>query len=265
MLSSWSLRHHGLKKCVAWWLYQRRDLSAVNLLHATSQPEAAEFEAVSPTQPIAVIPNGVEIRTPFKSRCAVPPDRAGQRSILFLSRLHPKKGLLDLVEAWAEVRPPGWRVVVGGGEEENYRQQVEAAVREKGLAHEFDFIGQVPDGNKWDLYFRSNLFVLPSLSENFGLVIGEALACGVPVIATRCTPWEELLTRRCGWWIDSGPKPLAEALRHATALTDAQRHEMGARGRSLIESKYTWANVAREMKSVYEWLLGIALKPGCVY
>jgi glycosyltransferase involved in cell wall biosynthesis len=117
---------------------------------------------------------------------------------------------------------------------------------------------------KWNLYRSADLFVLPSHSENFGLVVAEALACGVPVIASRGTPWEDLITHRCGWWVDNRPETLADALREATGLTDEERQAMGARGRDLVKTKYSWSPVAAQMKSVYQWMLGQGPKPECV-
>jgi glycosyltransferase involved in cell wall biosynthesis len=114
------------------------------------------------------------------------------------------------------------------------------------------------------LYRSADLFVLPSHSENFGLVVAEALASGVPVITTRGTPWEELVAHRCGWWVEKTTDSLAEALRDAMSRTDEERREMGERGRQLIEQKYTWSSVAAQMKSVYEWVLGKAPKPECI-
>jgi glycosyltransferase involved in cell wall biosynthesis len=117
---------------------------------------------------------------------------------------------------------------------------------------------------KWELYRRADLFILPSHSENFGMVVAEALACGLPVITTKGTPWEALTQHRCGWWVDVGVEPLADALRAAMALDDAERCEMGSRGRRLVEHEYTWSIVAKQMVSVYRWVLGQAERPACL-
>jgi glycosyltransferase involved in cell wall biosynthesis len=108
------------------------------------------------------------------------------------------------------------------------------------------------------------LFVLPTFSENFGTVIAEALAAGVPVITTRGTPWEKLRTRQCGWWIDIGVEPLAAALREAISLSDQQRQEMGRRGRCLVEEEYAWPQIGREMNAVYHWVTGRGPRPACI-
>jgi glycosyltransferase involved in cell wall biosynthesis len=226
-----------------------------------------------------MIPNGVELPSLSASdgeragvRCAEnsvtqPSTRNPQpplRTALFLGRIHPIKGLLDLIKAWVLVRPQGWRVAMAGGDENNHRAEVEAAIQALDLAADFSFLGPVAGDAKWSLYQQADLFVLPSHSENFGIVVAEALASSVPVITTRGTPWEDLVTHRCGWWTDNGPEPLAAALRDALNRTDEERHEMGRRGRQLVEQKYSWPGIAAQMHAVYRWVLGEGEKPECV-
>jgi glycosyltransferase involved in cell wall biosynthesis len=195
---------------------------------------------------------------------------------LFLGRIHPVKGLLDLVRAWADLRKVGgqrpavrnqlsdWRVVIAGGDENGHRREVEAAIHDHGLQDDFVFVGEVSGNRKWEIYRDADLFVLPSRTENFGMAIAEALASGLPVITTHGTPWQELGTHHCGWWVDPAPGPLASALREATSLTDAERQEMGQRGRRLVEEHYTWPAAAQKMISVYRWMLGQGERPECV-
>ncbi|MEP6937497.1 MAG: glycosyltransferase [Chthoniobacterales bacterium] len=262
MLSGWSLHHRAWKKQLAWTLFQRRDLERAAALHATSKQEAEEFRAAGLQQPIAIVPNGVEVPTEVADPLARDAQRV--RTVLFFSRIHPKKGLLDLVDAWAQVRPSNWRVIVAGNDEGGHQGEVEAAVRRSNLAAIFSFKGVVRDEAKWNLYREADLVALPSHSENFGIVVAEALASAVPVITTRGTPWRELIEHRCGWWEEIGAAPLAEALRAATSLSDEERRGMGQRGRALIEQKYSWRSAASEMQRVYLWLLGNGTRPPCV-
>jgi glycosyltransferase involved in cell wall biosynthesis len=155
-------------------------------------------------------------------------------------------------------------VVVAGGDEAGHLAEIKAEIGKQKVESDFEFVGEVGNEKKWDLYRSADLFVLPSHSENFGIVVAEALACGVPVIATQGTPWEDLVTQHCGWWPAVGSGSLAEALRAALARTDEERQAMGCRGRQLVEAKYSWPGVAAQMLSVYQWMLGGGQKPECI-
>jgi glycosyltransferase involved in cell wall biosynthesis len=259
MLAPWALRHKAWKKRLGWRLYQRRDLSQTRVFRATAKHEADAIRSMGFTQPIAVIPNGVEI-----PEWTEPSKGSEARVLLFVGRICPVKGLLNLVKAWATVGPSGWCCIIAGPDEAGYRAEVEAAIRSAGVQGDFSFRGSVDGKAKWQLYRSADLLVLPSFTENFGLVVAEGLACGVPVITTKGTPWEELPARQCGWWIDIGVEPLTAALREAMALSDEQRRAMGQRGRRLVEENYSWPKIGADMKAVYDWVLGYGPKPQCV-
>ena len=259
MLEPWAMNHRAWKKGLAWKLYQRRDIESAALLVATSVQEAESIRKVGLRQPIAVIPNGIDLPE-WKER---PFREARGRFALFLSRIHPVKGLMNLVTAWARVRPKGWRLVLAGPDEGNHRHEIEMAVQEVGLEKDILFIGPVEGAGKEKLYQEADLFILPTHSENFGVVVAEALAYGVPVITTKGAPWEGLVTHRCGWWVDVGVEPLADAVREATELSDVERRAMGERGRRYAE-QFEWARIAEQMLAVYRWVLGQSPKPECV-
>lgn len=269
MLEPWALQHRALKKRLAWILYQRRDLLAARVLHATAEQEADNLRKLGLRQPIAVIPNGVELAglgagLKWMGRGAAERRDEAGRTALFLSRIHPIKGLLPLVEAWDRLRPAGWRVIIAGPDEAGHRREVVASLRQKGLESAFEFVGAVDGEAKTALYRSADLFVLPTFSENFGVVVAEALACGVPVITTKGAPWQGLETHQCGWWIDIGVDPLVEALRQATSAPSDVLQSMGARGRVYAENSFGWPGIAEQMLSVYRWMLGEQEKPDCV-
>ena len=251
MLSEWSLAHRGWRKGIAWRAYQKRDLEDADALHATSDQEAEEIRAVGIGVPIAIVPNGVDLPPPAAGDPDAP-DRT--RRFLFLSRMHPKKGLGTLVEAWRVARPAGWELVIAGPDERGHRAEIER--RAGGLGATIRFRDAVADTEKWDLYGTADVFVLPTSSENFGAVVAEALASSVPVITTRAAPWSALEEHGCGWWIETGVEPLAAAIRQAAELTDAGRREMGSRGRRLVAERLAWPAIARRMLEVYRWLAG---------
>jgi glycosyltransferase involved in cell wall biosynthesis len=259
MLTAWALGHRRWKKRLAWAAYQRRDLAAA-LLHATSEAEASGLRVLGLPNPIAVIPNGVHV--PAASR---PQQQPEVRTALFLGRMHPGKGILSLIEAWGRVRPPAWQLIVIGPDEGGYRKQLARIIDERGLTGLVRLEGPVDDDSKWKRLQEADLFVLPTLSESFGLVIAEALACGVPAITTRAAPWRDLETHRCGWWIDLGTEPLVAALRQATEATPEVRQAMGRNGRCLVLQRYSWDHVAEEMAGVYAWMANGGTAPACVY
>jgi glycosyltransferase involved in cell wall biosynthesis len=260
MLTSWALRHHRWKKRLAWWAYQRWILRQAALFHVTSQEEVDQLRRLGFNQPAAVIPNGVPL--PELVRPGTPEGEA--RRALFLSRLHPKKGLPMLLQAWAEVHPEGWTLELVGPNEDGHRAELEAQAQRLGLDSQVQFAGPVSDDEKWDVYRRANLFILPTHSENFGIVVAEALAAEVPVITTTGAPWADLEVHDCGWWVEPRAEAIAGALRKATALDPDERTAMGTRGRRLVEEQYSWPGVAEEMTAAYRWLLGEGSRPASI-
>ena len=262
MLEPWSLKQKWLKKRLARWLYQDRDLKGAAALHATAESEAEQFKKLGFKNPVIVSPNGVNVPNGFQVPVPRSPFPSVARRALFVSRMHPKKGVLELVEAWSTLnnstcakRPDNWKVelvyTVSGEFEKEYEAKVKARVAELGLQDQFIFTGALNDEEKWKAYARADLFVLPTYSENFGIVVAEALWAGVPVITTKGTPWKELEERKCGWWIDTGVNPLVITLKEAISLSDFERGEMGTRGRGLVDEKYTWGAVVKNMVTGY--------------
>ncbi|KAF0242040.1 MAG: hypothetical protein FD180_4127, partial [Planctomycetota bacterium] len=185
----------------------------------------------------------------------------GPRTALFLGRLVPNKGLADLVEAWAALRPRGWRVRVAGPDDAGHMVEIRAQAARSGVERDFEFTGTLEEDAKWRALEEADLFVLPTRGENFGMSIAEALAAGVPVITTRGAPWPGIAERRCGWWIDHGPGPLEVALREAVGLTAVERAEMGRRGRTLAQEQFGWSAVAENLVRLYAWAAGRGVLP----
>ena len=458
MLEPWSLQQKWLKKRIARWLYQDKDLKCASALHATAESEAKQFRKLGFKNPIIISPNGVNVPVKFEPRntsayAEATADRRNTRKrVLFVSRMHPKKGVMELAEAWGKLKKAlvvskndytqtwyniaetadivnmpviqvernqnallnrravkdvfksfgvvenendgrhvifpaksagkmlGQRGVdlygvadsfaklfrasrrawseteavvaehkrhrnidayhqyiakfayegevyyarftiredasernprnevhsstvsritvykakgaelsdlgnaqvedstpfvdnkiayffarvnplsnwccelvytVNGEFEREYEAKVKAKVKESGLEDQFVFTGALNDDEKWKAYARADLFVLPTYSENFGIVVAEALWAGVPVITTKGTPWGELETAKCGRWIEIGVRPLAKALKEMMLMPDGARRQMGERGRKLVEEKYTWDAAADLMISSY--------------
>lgn len=216
----------------------------------TSDQECNSVRRMGFTQPISIVPNGVDIPIHFESRC-----NADIKTILFLSRIHRGKGLLDLVEAWATVRQPGWRILIAGGDEGGHQAEVESLIHQKGLASDFGWAGFVSGEAKQACFAQSDMFVLPTYSENFGIAIAEALAHGLPVITTTGAPWPGLLTHRCGWWVEPGVPGIASALTQALACSPDELKAMGQRGRQWVGEQFSWTKIGGDAVSAYTWLL----------
>jgi len=260
MLEPWALQYKAWKKWLAWRLYQHRDLSAACLLHATSVREAENLREIGFKQPIALIPNGIHLPA-WSEQVKTQPEN---HTALFLGRIHPVKGLPELVKAWQIARPKGWRMIIAGPDENGHQKEIQAAIHQAGLEELFQFVGSVEGEAKANLYRCADLFILPTFTENFGVVVAEALSYGVPVITTKGAPWEGLVTHGCGWWIDIGAEPLAAAIREAVAISDEERYAMGKRGRLFVEENFGWSDIAEKMLSVYQWILKKGSKPECV-
>ena len=271
MLEQWSLGRSRAKKFLVWHAFENENLRAATMFHATSAAELESLRRLRLRQPVAVIPNGVELpdlaATPPR---ALPegkfPALAGKRWLLFLSRLHPKKGVGELLQAWAQLAPrfPDWHLILAGPDRENFGDALKRQAGAAGIAAQVTFTGMLAGADKCALLGNADLFVLPTHSENFGIVIAESLAHGVPVVTTQAAPWAELETARCGWWIPDNGSALIESLRSAMRSSAAERSQMGARGRQLVETRYSWPSAGRQFAAAYAWLRGRGPKPECV-
>ena len=333
------LKHSAWKKRLAGWL-DRTCLRRAAVIHATAACEREWIRdyLAGGEEKIAVVPNGVELPGKNAERRMSNSERSsgGKKTMLYLGRLHPLKGLDLLVEAWRSVRSSlvhycdsalvaddqqtvgsgqsaegsdstharmnlrtnELLLVIAGPDEQGTLKALKEQVVRLGLEASVKFVGSVYGEEKWRMLRSADVFVLPSRSENFGIVVAEALACSVPVICTKGAPWSELLGEgsnaagaagskkvqtacrpgskegsnglsasfishpssvadngRCGWWVDVGVEPLAEALREALSLTDEERRIMGENGRRLVELKYRWESVAERMAVVYSGCL----------
>ena len=248
MLADAALRCGTLRKRAFTALVQRRALDAARLWHATCMAEAAEIRAAGFNQPVAIVPNGIALPPPCR--------RKERREVLALARLHPKKGLDRLVDAWAQVEREetsrGWWLTLAGPDEAGTRARLAAQAARRGLER-VRITGPLYGAEKADRLARAAVFALPSLNENFGMAAAEALAAGTPVIASRGTPWSGLEAERCGWWVPGTRDALAWALRAALALPPEARAAMGARGRRWMARDFGWPTQAEALAVAYEW------------
>jgi glycosyltransferase involved in cell wall biosynthesis len=260
MLNPWAVGHHAARKRFAWLAFQRRDLATADVLHATSDAELSAIRAAGMRQPVVLLPNGIEPPAEVTA-----PLSAGPRTALFLSRLHPSKGIDLLLQAWRDAAPRGWRLLIAGAGAAAFVRSIERAIAALGLRDTVSLCGPADDAAKWRLYAQAELFLLPTRSENFGLVVAEALAAGVPVITTHAAPWEWLPAKQAGWWVPADAASLASGIRAATALSSAELRAMGRRGRGEALDRFDWPAIAAQFLATYDWILGRGPAPPCLH
>lgn len=248
MLEPWALAYRSTKKRLALRTYEGLRLQHATAFHATSEAEATNLRRLNLRQPIAVIPNGVDAPPVTVSRTRLP-----IRTALFMSRLSVKKGIFTLLDAWARLQPPGWRLRIVGPADDISAADLRARICALGVDN-VAVDPEVDDVEKWKVFEEADLFVFPSFSENFGLVIAEALACGVPVITTTGTPWAGVVRERCGWMIEPDVSALETVLGEALNCPTEQLQDMGSRGRSWVSREYTWEAAGLGMAEFYRWI-----------
>lgn len=253
MLEPWIIkRHYWTRKVPALLLYQKAAVRKADCIQSTAESERDNLLKLGYNKNIKVVKlgidaDGIEMKKSWKKT----------RQILFLSRVHVKKGINFLIEAAAVLRSElqGYKILVVGEGDADYVAEMKRMIADNGLQDIVQLVGGVYGDEKWRLFQTSDFFVLPTHSENFGLAIAESLASGTPVITTVGTPWNDLNDTNSGAWIEIGTQPLVEALRRFLALSDEELETMGRNGRKLIEEKYSAHVMAKEMMKVYETLI----------
>lgn len=269
-LDSWALENSKARKRLASWAYENRNLRSAACLHALSHAEAESMRAYGLRNPIAVLPNGVAI--PSGDGDASPPPWVEsvdtvQKVLLYLGRLHPKKGLMCALESWkgfhATAEGRSWRFVIAGWSQEGHEQHLLEQTRRLAL-EDVAFIGAQYGDSKASALRHASAFILPSKSEGLPVAVLEAWAHALPVLMTpECNIPEGYST---GSAIRIGPTPpaITRGLLQLASMSDSERKAMGQNGRDLVSRAYNWNSVAIGMADVYRWILGGGPLPTCV-
>ena len=248
-LAPWAMNSKRWKKMPAWCIWQKRDLLKAKMFHATSTCEEQWIRRLGFVQPCIVAPLGTVVKFGRK------PCASTHKTLLFVGRVYPVKALDRLISAFSMVPVvvrKNWRLRIVGPDQGNHMKTLKALSSRLKVESYVEFVGSRYD-NDLDLEYAScDCLALVSHSENFGSTVVEALAHGKPCITSVYTPWRELPDRGCGWWVDNLPEKLSETLKEMMSLSDAERRNMGANGRKLVEEKYTWTKIAEQIKNAYD-------------
>jgi glycosyltransferase involved in cell wall biosynthesis len=252
MLGRDALQFSSRKKQIMLTLGQQKVLSSAKCFRATALSEVEEIRAFGLRQPIALLPNGIS-----------PPEGVWQKTsekyLLSLGRVHPKKGLVNLIKAWAKQADafPDWTLRIVGPDEVNHKEELRQLIAKMAVLR-VTIEDPVFGDDKWSLMAAAELFVLPTLNENFANTVAESLIVGVPVISSKGAPWAGLEEYRCGWWVDGDVDTLSATLAKAMLLRNQERTEMGLRGREWMIRDFGWPDIGRRMGAVYAWMRGTA-------
>ncbi len=240
MLLPAAMHRSRLKKRWALRSFVRRNLEAAALVHASSEAERESVLAVAPAARTCVIPWGVDVPDAPRARRST----EAKRLAAYIGRIIPLKGVDELVAAWAAVRPDGWELRFVGPDPENHVERLVEVIKAQGLRETVSVHAGIGRDDLMRLVQKLDLLVLPSHSENFGMVVAEALAASVPVITTAATPWQDVAKRQCGWWVPDTITGLATAIHEACELPGEDLSSMGARGRAWMRESYAWPTLA---------------------
>lgn len=271
MLEPWSLEQKKWKKKLALLLYQFKDLQTSACIFTTAELEAKHIRELGIKAPISIIPNGIEIES-YQCRTSI---KDVKKQVLFLSRIHEKKGIELLLDAWKSISNINqeWELVISGNGDENYIASLKEKIINLNIQNNTRIIPPTFGKAKYLLYCESSVFILPSYSENFGMVIAEAMSCGVPVITTNNTPWKvinggckyNMDYQQMGWCIDLNKENIIATLKEAISMDKNTLYEMGQLSSRFIKENYDYKSVAKKVKTLYEWILKKQEKPDFVH
>lgn len=262
MLYPQALAHHALLKKTMMWLYQGKVFAGAACVQATCKEEMEHYRVLGFKNPVAVLPNPIEINGVIDREIPGKPIF----KVGYLGRIHPRKRVERLIYAFSELREElkDCRLVIIGGGDDTYRTFLEAEVKRLDVKN-VEFTGFLTGKEKDDAITGLSLLVVPSDFENFGNIVTEALVRGVPVVASNGMPWQELEEYHCGWWIDNGQESINRTLLEAVAVSNDERIRMGMNGKRLIRENYSVEVLGEKMKRLYEWIKNDGERPEFVY
>jgi glycosyltransferase involved in cell wall biosynthesis len=261
MLDPWAVRRSAWKKRIVRLWFEDAHLKNATCIRALNEAEARAIRAFGLTNPIAIVPNGVDLPALGPDRVPIDPP-----TLLFLGRIDPKKGVHELVRAWARLGPArgDWRLRLVGWGPAAYVDATRRLIDELSLAGSIELAGPLFGAAKDEAFRTAEAFILPSRGEGLPMAVLEAWSYALPVLMTPACNLPEGFTAGAALEIGTDPAAIARGIRGLIALPEAERRAMGARGRRLVEERFTWPRVAAAMAEVYRWVAGGGPRPACV-
>lgn len=260
MLDDWALRNKRWKKAFYSATIERPNLQHAACLRALTRVEVDDYRRFGLRNPVALIPNGVSPPQQFSAQRFLQrhPELEGRRLVLFLSRVHYKKGTDLLCRAWASIAAqfPDAHLVFAGPDFEGTLQKTRQTVQQLKLQDRVTFAGMLSGPDKWAALAAATVFVLPSWSEGFSVATLEALAASRPVIITHQCNFPEITAQECGWLIQPDVGQLETALGEALSMPQSALDRLGENGKSFVAARYSWPQIGVQMTEVYDWVLG---------
>ncbi len=271
MLDRWQLKQSfwkDLKKNIVLRLYEQKHLEHANCIHALCKEEHDAIRAIGLKNPIAIIPNGVELPVNGNHSAIAKSNGKETKKLLFLARIHQKKGIDNLLEAWAQLKPnyDNWELVIAGETKDTeYMQQLLSIRKRLEIENTASFIGGKYGAAKQAVLKDADAYILPSFSEGLPMSVLEAWSFHLPALTTPYCNLPEGYSGNAAIKIDTSPESIAEGIRKIIALSPSERKAMGNRGYELVKERFSWTRVANEMTELYNWVSGKAERPAFVY
>ncbi|NET39106.1 MAG: glycosyltransferase [Cyanothece sp. SIO1E1] len=245
-LEPWILARSRIPKRVAHFLFENQNFKYAQLWRALTTKEADQIRACGIETPIVVAANGIHLKEYDRVVSESLTPKKQKRRILFLARIHPKKGLKILLEIWPEIQSNyvDWELIVAGPDEGGHRTELEQLSESLEISSTVKFIGTVSGDEKLAWLQSSDLFILPSYSEGFSVAVLEAMTCRKPVLITTGCNFPEVATENAGWICEADHSSLKATLDSALTMPETELQNMGQSGRALVENKYTWTKIA---------------------
>ena len=272
MLDDWALSHSPLKKRIAGWLYENRHLRSAACLHALAPGEVSAIRSYGLTNPICLIPNGVDL--PVSPTTAPAPWEAmlgnSRRVLLFLGRIHPKKGIHELVEGWNRLladKPSirdDWALVIAGWDDQGSKRRLMDRLAQSGCRDSICLMDALYGESKQAALEKAEAFILPSHGEGLPVAVLESWAARRPVLMTPQCNLQVGFEQGAAIATQPDPIAISESIRQMIGMSPADRNAMGQRGHDLVCRQFTWKTIAEQMAAVYRWVAGNGPDPACV-